>query len=54
MPSKPSTKRGALKFYTTPSSEIAEAVRTYLDAHRAELVSRAVANLTNYVQRKKR
>ena len=43
-----------LKFYATPSSEIVEAVRTYLDAHKAELVSQARANLTNYVQRKKR
>ena len=44
----------ALKFYTTPSGEIAEAVRTYLDTHRAELVSQARANITNYVQRRKR
>jgi hypothetical protein len=43
-----------LKFYTTPSSEIARAVRTYLDAHQAELVSQARANITNRAQRLKR
>jgi hypothetical protein len=36
---------GGLKFYTTEPSEIATAVRAYLDAHWAELVSQARANL---------
>jgi len=42
----------ALKFYTTPPSEIHQAVRVYLDEHREELVSQARANLTNWTHRK--
>ena len=38
----------ALKFYTTPSSEIRQAVRVYLDAHREELVSQARENLRKW------
>ena len=37
-----------LKFYTTQPSEIAQAVRTYLDTHQAELVRQAAENLRQW------
>ena len=43
-----------LKVAWIEHSKLVEAANAYLDAHKAELVSRGVANLTNYVQRRKR
>jgi hypothetical protein len=42
-----------LKVAYVEHSELAKAARAYLDTHRAELVSQARANLSNYVQRGK-